>query len=586
MGTIISLWDIARPKGQGGGYGGVPPPGKVCMAANEDAVDAGAASLTGVPETQAEVVGLLADPASYGEPVARVERHDTHAAMVFLAGARAFKVKRAVSYPYLDFGTLARRIAVCRAEIARNRRTAPALYLGLCPVRRRSGGALYLGELIADPEAEDALSGDDLVEVAVVMRRFDQEALLANVHARDELTPALLDALADHVAAFHDSAGSAARDPVAGHRTEIADNTADLRQRPDIFDADAVADLDARANAELDRLAPLLNDRAAAGCVRRCHGDLHLANIVLWDGQPTLFDAIEFNDALAEIDVLYDLAFLLMDLDRRGARAAANRVLNRYMGARDDLDGLAALPFHLSLRAAIRAKVGATALATLTDPAAQARQLAATRGYFEAARAYLRPAAPVLVAIGGVSGTGKTTVARALAPDLGAPPGALVIRSDVERKRLFGVAETERLPESAYQGSANARVYDRIMDQARRGLAAGRSVVLEATFLRREDRARARKLAQSAGVAFAPVWLTAPAETLKQRVDARTADASDATSAVVAAQLERAPGGQIPWPGVDASGAVAAVVARVRDVLRTAGVAVDDEGEAACDGSG
>ncbi len=192
----------------------------------------------------------------------------------------------------------------------------------------------------------------------------------------------------------------------------------------------------------------------------------------------------------------------------------------------------------------------------------------------------------MLVAVGGVSGTGKTTVARALAPDVGAPPGALVIRSDVERKRLFGVAETERLPESAYQGGANARVYARMLKRARRGLAAGRSVVLEATFLRREDRASARKLAESAGTAFAPVWLTAPAETLKQRVDARTADASDATAEVVAAQLERAPKGGIPWPSVDASGAVPDVVARVREVLRTAGVDLNDEGAATCGGSG
>jgi len=556
------------------------------MTANERPANGDAASLTGVPETQAGVVRLLADPRCYSGTVARVERHDTHAAMVFLAGTRAYKVKRAVSYPYLDFGTLERRIAVCRAEIARNRRTAPALYLGLCPIRQGGDGALYLGNLIAEPESGDALAGDDLVEVAVVMRRFDQAALLANVHARGELTPGLLDALADHIAAFHDSAEGVARDPVAGHRTEVADNTADLRRHPGIFDAEAVTDLDARANAALDGLAPLLAERAAAGCVRRCHGDLHLANIVLWDGQPTLFDAIEFNDALAEIDVLYDLAFLLMDLDRRGARAAANRVLNLYMGARDDLEGLAALPFYLSLRAAIRAKVGATALATVTDPGAYAAQVGRVRAYFDAARAYLAPAAPVLIAVGGVSGTGKTTVARALAPEIGASPGALVIRSDVERKRLFGVGETERLPESAYQGGANARVYDRIMGRAHRGLAAGRSVVLEATFLRREDRARVRKLAGSAGVAFVPVWLSAPAETLKQRVDARTADASDATSDVVAAQLERAPSGQIPWPGVDASGAVVDVVARVRDVLRTAGVDLDDDGEAACGGSG
>jgi aminoglycoside phosphotransferase family enzyme/cytidylate kinase len=455
-------------------------------------------------------------------------------------------------------------------ELHLNQRTAPDLYLGLAPVRRAADGTLVVDA--PDPAPPAAPPAADIVEAVVVMVRFDQDQLLSAVSARGALGPDQIDRLAATIAAFHANAEPVGRDPVANHRTEIRDNTADLRAQPDLFDPPAVDRLDADTHGALEAVATRLNTRAQQGLVRRCHGDLHLRNIVLLDGEPRLFDAIEFNDALAEIDVLYDLAFLLMDLDQRGQRWAANRLLTRYLARRDDLEGLAALPLFLSLRAAIRAKVGAAALASLGEGSRRADQEREARGYFAAARDYLSPPAPRLVAIGGVSGTGKTTVARALAPEIGAAPGALVIRSDVERKRLLGVAETERLPESAYQGKVNADVYARMLDRARRALAAGQSVVLEATFLGRSDRAAARKQAEAAGVPFAGVFLTAPPEVLEARVAARTGDASDATAEVVRAQLARAPKGEINWPTVDASGEVDAVVAAVRRPLRSAGV--------------
>jgi hypothetical protein len=540
-----------------------------------------------VVDTQKPVVRFLAAPGSYPEGADSVTRLDTHASMIFLAGHRAYKVKRAVSYPYMDFGTLAKRRAACVREVRLNRRTAPDLYLGVLPIRDTGEGRLSLGKLCEDaeglPEAEmpeDATGAGDgkgtVVEYAVVLRRFDQADLLSEVAAHGGLTPEHIDALADRVAAFHDAADPVARDPVATHRQDIADNLADLAAHPDLLDPEAVADLGRATRACLERHAGLLAARGRDGRVRRCHGDLHLRNIVLWKGVPTPFDAIEFNDALAEIDVLYDLAFLVMDLDHRGFRAGANRLLSRYLTHRDDLEGLAALPLYLSLRAAIRAKVGLAALAGVSDPAARDARVREVRGYFAAARGYLDAPAARLVAVGGVSGTGKTTVARALAPEIGAAPGALVIRSDVERKRLFGVAETERLPESAYQGRVNATVYARVHDKARRALAAGRAVVLEATFLRREDRAALRKLAEEAGVPFTGLWLRAPAETLKARVTARHGDASDATAQVVAAQLERAPRGETAWPDVDASGPVEAVVEHARQHLRAAGISTPD----------
>lgn len=538
--------------------------------------------MTQLSDTQRAVVTLMQDPASYSAAVEAVTRHDTHASMVFLAGDFAYKVKRALTYPYLDFGTLAKRRRACVAELRLNRRTAPDLYLGIVPIQWRADGSLHLGETIsAVPDDGDLAAREasgEVAEYAVKMRRFDNDALLSAVSARSGLAPTTVDALADSVARFHDTAAVVRRDPVRTHRDEIADNLADLRASPELFDPEMVDRLEAGSYAALQHHAERLAGRARDGFVRRCHGDLHLRNIVLLDGRPTLFDCIEFNDALAEIDVIYDLAFLLMDLDQRGQRVAANRLLTRYMNRRDDIGGLAALPLYLSLRAAIRAKVGASALAANAGSSSQAGQVRACRDYFAAACAYLDAPGPRLIAVGGVSGTGKTTIARGVAPEIGAAPGALVVRSDVERKRLFDVAETERLPESAYQGRINAEVYDRIHERARQALTVGRSVVLEATFLRREDRAQARKLAETVGVPFTGLWLTAPAETLKARVDARRQDASDATAEIVAAQLDRAPKGETAWPTVDASGGVGDVTAAAKAVLAVHGHIAQEEG--------
>ena len=217
--------------------------------------------------------------------------------------------------------------------------------------------------------------------------------------------------------------------------------------------------------------AATLDERAAAGFVRRCHGDLHLANIVMWEGRPALYDAIEFDEAVATIDTLYDLAFLLMDLDRHNQRPAANIVLNRYLwqsGMPLDLQGLIAMPLFLALRAAIRAMVTADRAAQ-EDREGRETDLEKARHYLRAALGYLEVAPPQLVAVGGLSGTGKTTLAASLAPWLGRAPGAIHLRTDLERKRLAGVGELDRLPESAYSQEARKRIYDVLHEKARFG---------------------------------------------------------------------------------------------------------------------
>ena len=271
--------------------------------------------------------------------------------------------------------------------------------------------------------------------------------------------------------------------------------------------------------------------------MRHCHGDLHLRNIVEIDGAPVLFDAIEFDDRLATIDVLYDLAFLLMDLGARALTGHANAVLNAYLdadGRTGNLIGLKALPLFLSLRAMIRAKVEllrAEASAEASDAAARAG------AYFALASDYLRMAVPRLIVIGGVSGSGKSTVARALAPRIGSFPGAVHVRSDVERKRLFGVQADQTLPAEAYTPELTEIVYATCRKRAAMALEGGQTVIVDAVHALPEERDRIEAVAAQAGVAFAGLWLEAPRAVLRDRVARRMGDVSDATPAIVDAQL-------------------------------------------------
>ena len=504
----------------------------------------------GEPAQQA-IFDFLADPATHGG--AAVTRIDTHAASVFLAGDRALKIKRAVRFPFLDYSTLAKRERACAAEIAVNKPFAPAIYRGVVAIARAPDGRLALGGQGAP------------VEWAVEMRRFDEKQTLDHLAERGEIDDGLADVLGRAVAQAHEAAAAATdADFVESLREIIAQNQAELRERDDLFAPPQVTALSAATRTAFDRLRPLLDARARAGFVRRCHGDLHLGNIVLLDGKPTLFDAIEFDPRLSTIDIFYDLAFLLMDMIERDLRGPANIVLNRYLSETRrpaDLDALATLPLFLSVRAAIRAKVTA-ARAKLSDKRGEAEQSA--RDYFVLAQKLIAPPAPRLVAVGGLSGTGKSLLARALAADLAPAPGAVVLRSDVERKALFGLAETERLPPQAYERKVTLRVYAALEDKARRVLAAGHSAVADAVFADTQERAGVARAAGSA--VFHGLFLTAPLNVRVTRVAGRARDASDADPAVARAQ-EQYDLGALDWDAVDASGTPADTLARARKAL-------------------
>jgi aminoglycoside phosphotransferase family enzyme/predicted kinase len=486
---------------------------------------AGTAPVDVAPGDQSRVIDFLALPKTHG--VQDVQCLETHGNLVFLAGDNAYKIKRAVRFEYMDFSTLEKRGSACHREVEINRQWAPDLYLGCLAIAQRPDGSLSLE------------GAGEIVEWAVHMRRFDQNNLLSVRAEHGQLDRDLSIRLAQAVFASHSIAIRAhPRSGIAPFRDLIASISQGLGAAG-VFDRDKTSRLVDALRQQLDRSASILNDRAEHGFVRRCHGDLHLANIALHNGQPTLYDALEFDETLATIDTLYDLAFLLMDLDVQGQRAAANTVLNRYLfqsAEKRDLEGMTALPLFLALRAAIRALV-------TSDRAAQeigkgrGRDLARARDYLAAALAYATPPAPRLVVVAGLSGTGKTTLAQALAPLLDPAPGAVHLRSDLERKALAGVGELERLPANAYTPAARQHIYRRLHEKAASILRARHSVVLDAVYDTESERRDIEDLADSLNVPMHGLWLHADAATLIARVEGRRGDASDATADVVRHQL-------------------------------------------------
>ncbi|HEY3695902.1 AAA family ATPase [Phenylobacterium sp.] len=464
---------------------------------------------------------------------------ETACARIYLAGDTAFKVKRRVELGYLDYSTPELRLWALQRELAFNRAAASDIYRAVRRVTRTPAGGLELD------------GAGPVVEHVLEMRRFDEDAVLSVQPWA--LDGDLAEALGRTVAQAHAAAPLRPRGGGGKALKYTIDSNAHLiRELAPRLGGDRVEALIAATDAEYFRRAALLDARRDQGFARRCHADLHLGNILLEYGRPVLFDCIEFNDVLSEIDVLYDLAFLLMDLDFRRRRDGAARVLSAYLDSAARTfpaglwEGLAALPLMLSVRAGVR-----------THVCAHSGDLAGSGAYLDAALAHLAPPPPSLTAVGGRSGSGKSGFARLIAPGLGASPGAVILRSDEVRKRLAGAGPDAVLPDAAYGPGTDGAVYDALFAEAGRALAAGRAVALDATFLQPELRARAADAARKAGVPFQGVWLQAAPEVLAARVAARRGDASDATLATLKAQLAADPG-VIDWAVVDATGPAAA----------------------------
>lgn len=478
------------------------------------------------PVDQRDVVAWLSTLRTRGGSVDRI---DTHCSIVFLEGDRVYKLKRAVRYDYLDYSTIARRHDACLAEVALNKRTAPSIYLGVRAVTRESDGTF-----VFDGRGTP-------VDWVVEMVRFEANALLSHLAERQALDIALMPPLAKAIVRFHELAewrfDYGGRD---GMRAIVTGNAEGL-EHPDTLalSAATLRQVTETSLAAIDSHTELLEQRRLSGFVRRGHGDLHLGNVCLVDGVPTLFDCIEFNEALASVDVLYDTAFLLMDLWYRGLARHASEVFNYYIRGSADLHGLGLLPLFLSTRATVRAKTSVTAAVVQRDPGGADRLRAEGERYLALAETLLSPPAARLIAVGGLSGTGKTTLARRLAPGIGPPPGALVLRSDVIRKELLGVAPLTRLGPEGYTDSVNHLVYRTLAERARTVLATGHAVVVDAVFAEARDRAAVADVGRACGVPFQGLWLDTSTPVMENRLRTRTDDESDATPEVLIQQQRR-----------------------------------------------
>lgn len=510
--------------------------------------------MTGTPQAtvpepdQNAVLAFLGSGIRDGTP----KRIDTHASIVFLEPDRVLKIKRAVRLPFLDYSTLDKRKRACEEELTINRRYAPQIYRRIVQITGDSEGFRIDGD-------------GPVVEWAVEMARFDENKTLDHLARAGKLSPELAEAVAEVIDAAHRRAeASDGTAWLASTATIINRNTDKFRKQASLT-PDAIEHLHKISHEQLAGARSLLHERAAAGLVRRCHGDAHLGNIALIDENPVLFDAIEFDPVIATTDVLYDLAFPIMDLVHFGLNAAANRLLNRYVQKAWQESGgaLRLLPLFLSMRAAIRSNV----LFTKSEQSSGDRTATEdARSYFDLALKFLRPARPSLIAIGGKSGTGKSVLARDVAALVGTPPGAVILRSDVIRKELFGVDPLVKLPAAAYAPEVTERVYDTLNDRARQIISQGFSVIIDAAFLREAERDKLSAEAERIGADFRSAFLDADLDIRLSRVGSRKRDASDATGEV-ATQQEDYDIGWLHWCLVDASGSPQQTLERAKTSL-------------------
>lgn len=471
----------------------------------------------------------LQNPALYPHETSDIRVIETHISTVILTGPYAYKIKKPVNFGFLDFSSLEARKHFCHEEIRLNQRLTSDLYLDVIAI---TGSA----------EAPQLNGQGEAIEYAIRMRQFPQEQLLDQRLQRGELSADDIDALTSQIARFHLQAPVVANGhPLAQPAAIMAPVRQNFEQiRPLLSDKQDLQQLDALeawAEDSFQRLLPLLEQRCQNGSIRECHGDIHLGNATMLDGEVVLFDCIEFNEPFRLIDIACDAFFLAMDLEDRGLHDLANRFTNNWLEQTNDYQSLPLIGFYKAYRAMVRAKVNLFRIGQENDPAAQAEILRQYRGYTRLAESYCAIPVRFLAITHGVSACGKSTVAMQLVEQL----GALRIRSDVERKRLFGQQHNSDNPlnEGLYSPALTAQTYAHLHQLALTALQAGFPVVLDATYLQLEQREQAAKVAQSCGVPLLILDCQAPEHVMLEWLAERQAagtDPSDASAEVIAAQ--------------------------------------------------
>lgn len=480
-----------------------------------------------------------------GKPFAgkRPEYIETHISHLFLGDDKVYKLKRAVTLPFLDFETLEERRIGCERELSINSQFAPEIYLQVLPVTK-SGDAIELG------------GKGEVVDYVVEMRRFDQDGLFRDRLRDGKVSRDQVLELADCISDSHLKAKSSSEFGGAKISRRTHENITSTMEQfsSDVFEPKMLKAWRQQSSQLHHAISPLLEVRRRHGRVAYVHGDLHLGNVCFWKGAPTPFDAIEFRDDYSTIDVLYDTAFTVMDFIKEGRQDFANQFLSRYLGATRDYSGLRALPFFMGLRAAVRAMVHALESKDV-DGEARVHEEETARDYLALAISLIAPQEPYALAIGGFSGTGKSTLAGDVAGRLRPAPGPIILQTDSIRKRLFGEAPETTLPKSAYESVVSERVYHTLRKDAGRALRSDWPVVLDATFTLPRSRDEVEVCIRKQGVPFHGLWLDAARKDLQERVRLRASEVttSDADVGVLGHQMAEGTG-EIAWHRMESIG--------------------------------
>ncbi len=472
-------------------------------------------------------------PDRYSHPVSDIQLIETHISWIILTGEIAYKIKKPIDLGFLDFSTLDKRRFCCEEELRLNRRLAAPIYLDVVPIT-------------GEPAQPEPGGSGRAIEYAVKMVQFPQPAQLDHMLANGELESGHIDALARLVAKFHQSTDIATKSSAFGDPERVygpvQENFRQIRQQPGSGQYDAkLADLERWSSTTFEHLTEVFRQRKQNGFIRECHGDMHLRNLVWFEGEPLAFDCLEFNPALRWIDTMSEVAFLVMDLQDRQQPKLAQRFLNGYLERCGDYQGMQVFRFYLAYRALVRAKVDAIRAGQPHISAAEkAEAEQELNAYLELAQSYSRRERPRLIITRGFSASGKSTLSQPLLEQM----GAVRIRSDVERKRLFGIpADADAsagIDQGIYSAEAGVRTYDRLKSLAEILIEAGVTVIVDAAFLRFEQRQPFRELAEAMQVPFAILEFVAPADTLRRRIKARAGDVSDADLSVLEHQLAAA----------------------------------------------
>lgn len=514
-------------------------------------------------DDQSALIAALSSPAAYGlKSSQKIMVKETNISNVFLTGRKAYKLKRGVKYPYVDYSTPEKRLAACQKELAICERFAPGLCFGIEEVVSDKKGRLFIRSACSDKNAE-------VVDYLLAMHEFAEDMLFENMVERGDLDRFEMMDTAEKIFDLHQSAEVImSRNPVDIIRGRIYENNAMIRCFvPDIFDAEDVDELENLQLEALEKNRELLLQRQTEGKIRWCHGDLTLRNLAMWNGQVTPFNPIEFYDDLTQIDTLYDFAFLLVEMESKGQRRLASILFNHYLALSADWNGIPVLPLFLSCRAAVNAYVFAQRSSEIKDK--HESSLMANRAYEQlviSKRFLMRPK-PVLVACGGLSGSGKSRIARESAPFIGNPPGAVIVRDDVLRKNMLNAGLEEHLDTAEYTPELENKVFEQLCAECRRVLVAGRPVVADALFHNEDQRRAIEDLAREMNVDFQGLWVDAPLDVRIERVASRKRNPSDVKTADELRKQLDVNVGEITWDKIDTSGDRMATLTRVRTLL-------------------